>query len=277
MSLFLSEFFLITLPIVLIIILGVPHGVFDLSLSLKVANNLENDHRLSLGIFSAYLLLIVTSFTLWQLLPTVCFLVFLLMTINHFGRAELQESSMKFSSSFLQIVATFVHGATVLISVYFASEESRYVLSLLPINMLPTEQFFELLMVLMVVCLPIHVYQCAVQKQFDLLVRLSFIFLVCWFLPPLWAFAIYFCAFHTLFHVSLSRKFLSAQWREKRPQFLLFTVLSWVFLAFLATFYRGDVSQISMNILVAGLFALTVPHSLLVDFALPRKYRMWSL
>jgi Brp/Blh family beta-carotene 15,15'-monooxygenase len=82
-----------SLPLALVILaLGVPHGAADHLLFLAHRPARQRDGKKLLPFFIYYLVFLVGYGGLWLVMPAVAFMLFLLVSIFHFGEARLENS-----------------------------------------------------------------------------------------------------------------------------------------------------------------------------------------
>jgi Brp/Blh family beta-carotene 15,15'-monooxygenase len=94
-------------------------------------------------------------------------------------------------------------------------------------------------------------------------------------LPPLWSLCLYFCAWHSRRHTLKVLAGLPKQ-RAARQMMLLLTALSLALAAIAFYSLRPLVDSLTtaaLSVFFVGLFALTVPHMVLIDYYLPRLSR----
>ena len=75
----------------LVVFIGLPHGAFDAAISLSMVPSAKEIIRLA-GILICYLLLAIIVILVWYQLPEFSLLVFLIISIIHFGLADYSAS-----------------------------------------------------------------------------------------------------------------------------------------------------------------------------------------
>ena len=71
----------------LVVFIGLPHGALDAAISFSMISSSKRIARLA-GLLLIYLLLAIAIFLIWDQLPAFSLLIFLLISIVHFGMAD---------------------------------------------------------------------------------------------------------------------------------------------------------------------------------------------
>lgn len=251
------------LPLALMLLLGVPHGAYDGPLLWRYSAA-----RSCLPLWLAgYLLLAVGAFLFWQWQHEVAFPLFLTLSLIHFGRSDALAAALPASPL---AVAGFGGMFTVLLP-WWHRDGVQAVLDLLQV---PYARFFVALDAVLLLWLPAAgatlVNLLRARRHRALLTVLALVAAVL-VLPPLWALCIYFCGQHARHHTHWVRRLLQddAGARRQLQAILLATLL--LGLGCLWLLRDGiALSAALAHTFFAGLFALTVPHMVLVDWWLPR-------
>jgi Brp/Blh family beta-carotene 15,15'-monooxygenase len=269
------------LAIALIFFAGIPHGAFDIRIARMKwqANNKYFLVNNPLGIALIYFLigLLMSAFCL--VFPTTGLLIFILISILHFGEAE---------NKYLGSYWGFLVGCTSILSpitfhpnqalgylTFFISEENfQWIISyLFPLNIL----FLVILLSRIIWILKSNqVYAQSLKLPLGFIPEL----LLCLFswvvLPPLAGFSVWFIGRHSLDHFSSCRTlFLSHNQEQNKNNFLSnkwisfdFLVLSGVAMILILPltywFNLSDIKQLfaASIILIAG---LTLPHMIVTS------------
>jgi len=251
-------------PISLILIAGMPHGAADGALA--VSRYQATMQRLTF--FLAYIGAAIIGYLLWMLAPTAMLVVFLVMTVFHFGSGDARF----FNHSSTAKLAAIAHGATLLIfmSIAHPTEISRLIAILIG-----AEQTAHVVMFMQwsVVVWSIAVLHTLVQSQEKLpfVLEIAAIIALSVVLEPLWSFCIYFCLIHSMRHFRNIYPVLK-QSRYTTHLTILLTLLGLVLVAILYLFSENIVlSDALFQSTIIALFMLTIPHMIFIDYLKPVK------
>ena len=290
--------FLQMLPIyVSLIFLGLSHGAADHLcmwglLSIKTP-------RIKLALIGIYFATALLYFLLWLLNPLISILLFFLLTIFHWGRADLYTSCFinnvdyLHRNKFMRFCYGFFRGSSpILLPVAFNQEVYLNFLNSLTFKEYQMFDFsyyvnFNLIFVPILFLTLYIVIFLVVNKNrkknyrmflWDLLENTL---LIVWFLyvPVLWAIGIYFIFWHSLRHAlrilssdnkgaeylnDFSLKKLSLRWIELTGLINLIALIG-IFIIFNTEIFNiNDEYNIFSNIMI-GISILTLPHALLIE------------
>ena len=93
----------------LIVFIGLPHGALDAAISLSMISSNKRILQL-IGILLSYLLLTISVILVWKQFPEFSLLIFLVISVIHFGMADYSASPTK-----LKWPHIFAHGGIVAI------------------------------------------------------------------------------------------------------------------------------------------------------------------
>lgn len=257
-------------PLLLMTLLGIPHGALDGYVIRTVSRNVV-DCGILLGL---YVCIAVACIGIWMLYPTVAMVAFLLISTAHFGRSDVISSS--FARPLIAIVARgglwtiavpVFHWQSTEVFFDYLQTDSELVGTLLSAVLIPW------------ICVSILHLLTEIRHShsgvcIEWLVGLGVVIL----LPPLWALCVYFCAWHARRHMI---KVLStaADVRHGIRDMLFLTLITLCIASLIYFFYARhiDLAPATITVFFVGLFALTVPHMVLVDYYLPHHYPHWRL
>ena len=83
------ELITLIIPLVLMTLLGVPHGALDGYVIKSVSRSVRD----SIALFAGYVLLAAISIGAWLLYPTASMLSFLAISTVHFGRSDVSQQT----------------------------------------------------------------------------------------------------------------------------------------------------------------------------------------
>ena len=252
------------LPLLLMLLLGVPHGAYDGPLLWRFSPT--SAQRLLW--LTAYLLLVLGAFMFWRLQPEAAFVLFLALSLIHFGRSDLPATALPGGSA----MTIGFGGVFTLLLPWWHREAVSGLLDLLQV---PHQRFFEALSLFL---LPLWLlaagWTCGVllrrRQQVGLLTFAGQVALVL-VLPPLWALCGYFCGLHARRHTRWVLVVLQDSTAVRRQMLAIMAVTLLLALGCL-WWLSGQATLVRAlaQTFFAGLFALTLPHMLLTDWLLPR-------
>ena len=257
-----------------ILFIGIPHGAFDGAISITLGYTKKL--RLQLYFILTYILVSGVVIILWYFLPVITLILFILTSIFHFGCGDLDWNKSKF-----YFIGGYVHGCLIVLGIIF-------------LNKIEVNSFFEILsgdqLFLLWTSLYLGLffwiiaitYICLNYSKINIsnnYIKLAlFISLVVLLLPPLPAFAIYFCLIHSFHHIRRTLPILEDFMKKQKAIFLMiiFSILSWVGCG-IAFYYLSNLNTYPDTIIKVtfiGLAALTFPHMILVDGIFRSKFKI---
>ena len=257
----------------LIFFIGLPHGSFDGAIASLVGFKTKTEFA---KFVIYYLLLFSFVILFWFYFPIIALLIFIIMTIAHFGLCDWSNYNIKK----YKYSVSFVYGMTVIFGIIFFNEEQ----SLKIFQYLTNDKIYYfqtyliipyLLTLLSVIYLLFLSYK---ETKLRLgIIEIFFLLLIFYLFDALLSFAIYFCFFHTYKHLKNLIKNVYLHLKNKKfvlYSTLIFTVVSWfgglIILLFLVQNYT--VYESILKIIFIGLAALTLPHMILVDVVYRKKF-----
>ena len=250
----------------LVVFIGLPHGAFDAAISLSMLRSAKKIIRLA-GILICYLLLAIIVVLVWYQLPEFSLLVFLIISVIHFGLADYGASPTR-----IKWAHVIAHGGIVAIWLPVIHKSEVEELFAILTNG-PTPFLWDIMMILLVFWIGgalLHLYQTLrSKKQYLVGIELIGLIALAWIATPLVTFAIYFCLFH-------SRRHFIFIWKQLQPisskqvlinSALLLSAASWLIGAGLYWYLHLEMSasNAALQTIFIGLAALTVPHMMLID------------
>ena len=261
-----------------IVIFGVPHGAFDYAFMKDAVKG--RNVRLSI-VITAYVLLVLLSLILWFLAPTFSIIIFLSISTYHFGAADPLSFGVDSKNlKSLAIFSTIMQGGltTILLPLLHWTTFSRYLTDL---QSDPKILFYwlalsSLLWAISVLAVFKNLFN---TNQKGKLAVTILICLLAWLMKPLLFFALFFCCSHSWSHYKKSIRYVSGGKYLPSASFFTTTILAWVLIVIvgfgLFPIIGGELEFMSNPSLLRGvfatLFALTVPHILVVDFMVPSQ------
>lgn len=244
--------------LLLIFFLGVPHGALDTLYARYIYRLQSYSAWAAFGL--TYVGLAAVVIAMWLITPFVFLLAFLLLSAFHFSGDPVEETPVLFRALYggaIIVLPALLHvqQVTELFSFLSGAETADRIAGALHWISLPW--LFAVLFAAVN-----HVKKNSVSSLE--LVSVSALAVLA---PPLLAFAMFFCAMHSVRHILRTRQF-----SEKRSLSHLFRVASLPFLLTLigaaaGWYFLHDESfdARAVQLLFVSLAALTVPHMMLVD------------
>lgn len=260
-----------------ILLTGMPHGAIDHI----IADELHTlgKYGSKIRFYLTYLGLMVFYTLMWVYLPLLSFILFMLITLYHFGQAD----AMRFDAGIsLQWILHISRGITVVGLILFADPaytspviESVTGFSLLTFS---TANFdLQMLQYALAGLYPL-VYLIAVfarphafpDKFSGLLdsVTVSLLFLYC---DTIWAFSVYFGLWHAFNHIRVMIRFMrlngvDANWKWFYKRSFLFSAISYagiIGIYFLLNAFGNE--NLLVFLLFIAIAVMTLPHMLIVE------------
>ncbi|MEN8771609.1 MAG: Brp/Blh family beta-carotene 15,15'-dioxygenase [Glaciecola sp.] len=246
---------------IMVLILGVPHGALDYDIAKQA---FETKHIFWLILFFiSYIVVASMSTYLWYLFPTVCLVLFLLISIFHF--ASDWRNSLQFSTS-IALAALVICGPAV-----FYANSILHIFEGLMIGTESAKNIAQIMLIIAVsasVVLLVNVLQgYFTTVRFWIRYELLGLALSSLLMPPLVHFVLYFCLLHALKHmydfadcqqVSLKKVFVISA-----PVVSLTAILSLMIPYF---FPNTNFESSIYRIIFISLFGLTMAHMLVISY-----------
>lgn len=246
---------------IMVLILGVPHGALDYYIAKQA---FETKHIFWLILFFiSYIVVASMSTYLWYLFPTVCLVLFLLISIFHF--ASDWRNSLQFSTS-IALAALVICGPAV-----FYANSILHIFEGLMIGTESAKNIAQIMLIIAVsasVVLLVNVLQgYFTTVRFWIRYELLGLALSSLLMPPLVHFVLYFCLLHALKHmydfadcqqVSLKKVFVISA-----PVVSLTAILSLMIPYF---FPNTNFESSIYRIIFISLFGLTMAHMLVISY-----------
>ena len=257
-----------------ILFIGIPHGAFDGAISITLGYTKKL--RLQLYFILTYILVSGVVIILWYFLPVITLILFILTSIFHFGCGDLDWNNSKF-----YFIGGYVHGCLIVLGIIFLNkiEVNSFfeILSGNQLSILWTSLYLGLffwIIAITYICLNYSKINIS-NNYIKLALSISLVVLL---LPPLPAFAIYFCLIHSFHHIRRTLPILEDFMKKQKAIFLMiiFSILSWVGCG-IAFYYLSNLNTYPDTIIKVtfiGLAALTFPHMILVDGIFRSKFKI---
>ncbi len=249
----------------LLVILGIPHGAADHLVAQQLAR-LQNSSFSLISFASKYLAVMVAYGIMWYFFPLASFVIFIGISIFHFGDLETTDASQTAKTGpayFIQILRTCLLGMGIL--GFILSEHATEVGIIL--------QNFNLGIHITVDALPVGFYILCILLGFQkehtgYFINTGVTLLLGMYLPLLPAFMCYFAGCHSIYSIRVLTTSLALSTKDLYLRLLPFTV---------AAFVMGMVYVLMVNqqkwLAHAFIFLsiLTLPHFFLMHKIIPKR------
>lgn len=259
-----------------VFIIGIPHGAIDhvMAAELYGLNQSLKDHLI---FYSSYLLIMFAVGLLWYLLPIAGMALFLIISIYHFGQADMEE----FLQTQKQAVVWHIARGTLIIGLIIFSEPAvTYPIMAEAMNLntadfaawMPGAQQSVIAVILVYLALTgTGILLNRFEDTFRLVLDSLLLICVLIITGPLIGFALYFALWHSAGHISEMRDFfqqkgkslsVSGFYRKAMP----FTLVSLFGLAFLAGLNHAfGMDEQFLSLMFILISVLTLPHMVIVN------------
>ena len=258
----------------LIFFIGLPHGSFDGAVASLVGFKTKFEFS---KFIAYYLLLFIFVIIFWIYFPIISLLIFLAMTIIHFGLCD--WTNYKINQH--RLAVSFAYGMTIIFGIIFFNEDQSFKIFEYLTNkkIYYLQEYFVIPYVLTLISLLYFVYLSFYEKKLRLgIIEIVSLLIVFYIFDALLSFAIYFCFFHTYKH--LKHLIRNIYLHLPNKQFvlfttLIFTIISWLggIITVIFLINNFDLYESILKVVFIGLAALTLPHMLLVDLVYRSKYK----
>lgn len=253
-----------TLALLAVLVLGVPHGAADAGLAMQTR---LADSRAKLCVFMlGYGAVAALIVALWMAYPLPTLALFFLLTVFHFGRGD----ALAFGTSHMTARA-FVHGGfIIMIVIAHEVETMAYFYRLTDADAWPVITMLRLLALIWIAAFGVAIMRDWLTPA--AIIEIMALTILAFMLPPLPAFAIYFCAIHSRRHFLRLMANPHINTKTNLRLALAITLISLAAISMAAFFINPmQFTDGLLRSLFIALAALTVPHMLLIDaMALPR-------
>lgn len=278
-ALFIPDFLdQLTLPILLlsVFIIGIPHGAIDhiMATELYGLKNSLKDHLL---FYASYLFIMLIIAVLWIYTPVAGMSLFLLISIYHFGQADMEDFLNSSAPSYLWYI---LRGVLIIGLIVFSDPSTTYPIISEAVRMDPVafEEFMPDASLFSLILLSLYsafTLWGILQKHFkqnlrfvaDSILLAGLIVIT----GPLIGFAIYFALWHSIGHVNEMKEFFEtkkkslsfAEFYKKATPFTLVSLLGLLMLYGINQFLQLDGEFITLMFILISV--LTLPHLFIAD------------
>ena len=258
----------------LIFFIGLPHGSFDGAVASLVGFRSKAKF---LQFLLCYLILFAFVIVFWVYYPIIALLIFLIMTIAHFGLCDWANFKLKDNKYSI----CFTYGMTVIFGIIFFNENQSFQIFkyLTNDNIYFLRPYFFIPYILTLLSIFYFIYLSYYEVKLRIgVLEILFLLLIFYLFDPLLSFSIYFCFFHTYKHLKHLIKNIYLNLKNKYfviYSTIIFTVISWIGGLGIVYYLVQNLSlyESILKVIFIGLAALTLPHMLLVDIVYRRRFK----
>ncbi len=255
-----------TIAISAIVFIGLPHGAMDGAVAYRLGwgKNLKK----ALVFLLAYVLLAAGVVVFWFQFPVIALIAFLGISMVHFGFGDVRSTK-----KFHIWIEAIAHGGVVICGISLSHVTSVDVIFSSLVDGGDTSLIWGFIYVASGISGCAFLYCLSKFSQGRQWVKccaeMLSLGLIFYFLPPLVAFAFYFCFIHSIRHFVSLYRVINDEISSKKIYWLtfIFSVITWSAGVLVLSMYGSSVevgSQV-LNVVFIGLAALTVPHMILID------------
>ncbi len=256
------------LALACIVFIGLPHGAMDGALALHLGWLRQRSK--AAAFLLSYVGLAAAVVFAWVVAPVLTFVVFLGISLFHFGRGDVNEEQSK-----AWLVESFARGGLVIagISQFHRVDADLVFQSLVGSDTGLVWLFLDAVSVVVAASIVfVGVRKSGANRRSYVLetVGLGILFAVT---PPLFGFAVYFCLVHSSRHFQSMKEIFGEAleaFEVAKPTVVL-TLITWAAGIAALAVRSSDVAlnEAVLQVVFIGLAALTVPHMMLVDGVAP--------
>ncbi len=278
-ALFFPEFLSkLTLPILLlsVFVIGIPHGAIDhiMATELYGLKSSLKDHLL---FYTSYLFIMLIIAVLWVFTPIAGMILFLLISIYHFGQADMEDFLEKRAPSYLWYT---LRGFLIIGLIVFSDPTVTYPIIAEAVRMDPAgfEQMMPNAFISVVTLLLTYtafmlwgVFQNHFQQNLRFAADSFLLAALILTAGPLIGFAVYFALWHSIGHVNEMKEFFESkkkslsfsEFYKKATPFTLVSLLGLVILYGINQFLQLEGQFITLMFILISV--LTLPHLFIAD------------
>ncbi len=242
---------------------GLAHGSLDLEIVINRGFIKGFGHKILF--FIIYVTLIICFFYFWLIFPDIGFLIFLLLSIIHFGISD-RLSKIKIN----RIVEIIFRGmAIIILPLKFHQDKTLEIFQFFGLSneTLNSIQFFShYFFYLLIFFFSLWIILREKSKDLKFKIFIEFILIIFCFIyfEPIISFLIYFCFLHSIRHLNDEKKILNLTYKDLFLKTLPFTIIPLVILLFYILIIDLNQNK-NLYYTLIGLSSLTIPHVILVN------------
>ena len=260
-----------------VVVIGIPHGAIDhiMAAELYHLNQTLKDHLL---FYASYLLVMIVVGALWILFPEAGMALFLIISIYHFGQADMEDflenrhavNRLFYVSRGLLIIGLIVFSDP--LTTYPIMADAMRIDTVSFSGVMPPPNTSMLLIVGVYALVSLFGLATGrIVRTTNFIIDSLLLILFLWITGPLIGFAIYFALWHSAGHINEMREFFEnrgkslsvSRFYAKALPFTLVSLVGLVLLFFINVQLNLDNQFISLMFILISV--LTLPHMLIVE------------
>ena len=262
-----------------VLVIGIPHGAIDHVMASELYG-LDSGWRHQMLFYGGYLALMLIVALLWLISPVLGMMLFLGISMYHFGEADMLDFLVDGAGNFAVWAASLARGLLIIVLIVFSDlgttvpvmASAMRVSEGLLYGVFPGQAVsvgvVSVVYVLTLVVLQVNgVVGRPLALAADTLVLTSML----WITGPLAGFALYFALWHSLGHVREMQQFFTDRGKpmslkvfyKKAAPFTLVSVGGLLMLVFLWTAYEAPAEFLALMFVLISV--LTLPHMFIVN------------
>tara|TARA_B100000941_G_C28506762_1_gene557859 strand:- start:3095 stop:4012 length:918 start_codon:yes stop_codon:yes gene_type:complete len=248
----------------LIATLGITHGSYDIKKG-QMITKFFNFKSIKLFLI-LYILVALSIMTSWYILPNITLLIFLLISVYHFGNEEFEFFNIN-----TNFIISIFRGLMIIIApLILHFEQTLYIFQSINLNINDKLIYFmsdnyTLLFTFASINVLFSLFTINnIRNRFILLLDLLTLILINTIFEPFFAFSLYFCFLHSKRNISKIRKYFMSLNSTNFGSVNLISIITFI-LFFISLIFLINENQITFSInntVFIGLAALTFPHIL---------------
>lgn len=268
----------LTLPILLlsVFIIGIPHGAIDhiMATELYGLKNSLKDHLL---FYASYLFIMLIIAVLWIYTPVAGMILFLLISIYHFGQADMEDFLNSSAPSYLWYI---LRGFLIIGLIVFSNPSATYpiISEAMRMDLMAFEDFMPDASLSVLILISLYaaftiwaIFKKHFQQNLRFVADSTLIAGLIIITGPLIGFAIYFALWHSIGHVNEMKEFFESkrkslsfvEFYKKATPFTLVSLLGLLMLYGINQFLQLEGEFITLMFILISV--LTLPHLFIAD------------
>lgn len=260
-----------------VLVLGIPHGAIDHIMAAEIFN-LKKTLKDHLLFYSSYLLIMLLVGALWIFYPVAGMIFFLIISIYHFGQADIEEFITKRSS--IRHLYYIARGGLIIGLIVFAKPETTYPIMAeamrVDVASFSASIPHSLTMMMGTIALYFLIITAAfsvrhIENPAKILIDSILLSLVLIITGPLIGFAIYFALWHSIGHIHEMQEFFKSKGKslslagfyKQATPFTLVSIVGLVILVGIQNAFGLEEQFLSLMFILISV--LTLPHMVIVD------------
>ncbi|MFO7799021.1 Brp/Blh family beta-carotene 15,15'-dioxygenase [Rhodohalobacter sp.] len=268
----------LTLPILLlsVFIIGIPHGAIDhiMATELYGLKNSLKDHLL---FYASYLFIMLIIAVLWIYAPVAGMTLFLLISIYHFGQADMEDFLNSSAPSYLWYI---LRGVLIIGLIVFSSPTTTYpiISEAMRMDLMAFEDFMPDASLSVLILLSLYaaftlwgIFKKHFKQNLRFVADSTLLAGLIIITGPLIGFAVYFALWHSIGHVNEMKEFFESkrkslsfvEFYKKATPFTLVSLFGLLMLYGINQFLQLEGEFITLMFILISV--LTLPHLFIAD------------